>query len=309
MLDDAWLQGLLWLALLVLGFGGYLLARRSRGERAKRASTSARPRIIPAKVPDSAPPLIGPTAVEASDVARHPIVLAHGFMGFDAIAVGQLRGEYFRGVRAHLEHAGNRVQLVRMSPVAGIRRRAEQLAEQVTALDAERVNIIAHSMGGLDARYAISQLGLHTRVASLTTIGTPHHGTPLADATFLRALSLSSKLFAGFGADLEGFYDLSTERMRSFNATVADVPGVAYASYAGWQPRGGSVHQLLVPTFTLMHRFAGNNDGIVPASSQRWGELLGDVLADHWAQIGWSNGFDVKRFYGELVRALALRGF
>lgn len=48
-----------------------------------------------------------------------------------------------------------------------------------------RLNIIAHSMGGLDARYyAISWLGLAERVASLTTIGIPHLGTPLADLMF-----------------------------------------------------------------------------------------------------------------------------
>jgi triacylglycerol lipase len=248
--------------------------------------------------------------VEHPDVVRHPIVLAHGFMGFDAIALGGLRQEYFRGVRARLELDGHSVEVVRVSPIAGIRRRAEQLAEQIAAIDAERVNIIAHSMGGLDARYAISKLGLGGRVATLTTIGTPHQGTPLANgAAALDAFGLPRRFMAKLGADLEGFYDLSTDRMRTFNATVLDAPEVSYASYCGWLPRGGSVHQLLLPTFTLLHRLVGNNDGIVPASSQQWGHVLGDVAADHWAQIGWSNGFDVERFYAELVLALARRGF
>ena len=45
----------------------------------------------------------------------------------------------------------------------------------------EKVNIIAHSKGGLESRYAISQLGLSPYVASLTTINTPHHGCTFVD--------------------------------------------------------------------------------------------------------------------------------
>ncbi len=44
------------------------------------------------------------------------------------------------------------------------------------------MNIIAHSMGGLDARYLISRLqpkGVDVR--SLVTVATPHRGSALAD--------------------------------------------------------------------------------------------------------------------------------
>jgi hypothetical protein len=58
-----------------------------------------------------------------------------------------------------------------------------------------------------------------------------------------------------------------------------------------------------------LHRTVGNNDGIVPADSQSWGQSLGAVAADHWAQIGWSNGFDVKTFYEAVALGLARRGF
>jgi len=294
MLDHTQTVILLLLTLLVVGSSALLVARRLR--RTRRPVVEApRARVLPAPAP-----------VEPPRVARHPIILAHGFMGFDAIGLGLVREEYFRGVRPYLEQAGHRVHLVRVSPVAGVRKRAEQLAEQICAIDAERVNIVAHSMGGLDARYAISQLGLGTRVASLTTIGTPHHGTPLADGmALLRAAGIPSDLMAV----LEGLHDLGTKQMAAFNASVLDAPEVAYASYRGFLPRGGSVHQLLLPTFAFMHRLVGDNDGIVPARSQHWGQPLGDVAADHWAQIGWAPGLDVKRFYFELALALALRGF
>ena len=82
-------------------------------------------------------------------------------MAFDSfVPPGMPRPEYFRGVREHLEAKGHRVYVSRVSPLAGVRRRAEQFAEQLANIDAEKVNIIAHSMGGLDARYAISRLGL-----------------------------------------------------------------------------------------------------------------------------------------------------
>ena len=46
---------------------------------------------------------------------------------------------------------------------------------------AEKVNIIAHSKGGLDSRYAISCLGMDKYVATLTTINTPHYGCDMVD--------------------------------------------------------------------------------------------------------------------------------
>jgi triacylglycerol lipase len=292
------------LLLLAIGAGSYFVARRLRARL---------PGSLPATRAEkhaTAPSPKGPEPeAELPSVTRHPIVLVHGLLGFDVIALGNLRQEYFRGVRARLEQTGHRVNVVRVSPFASVRKRAEQLAQQLATIEGERVNIIAHSMGGIDARLAISRLGMHEKVASLTTIGTPHFGTPLADSTAaLAAFNLPGKWIAALSSELGGFADLSTDRMLAFNAEVPDVPEVAYASYRGWLPKDGRVHQLLIPTFAILHRIVGDNDGIVPASSQAWGELLGDVAADHWGQIGWSNGFDVRSFYAELALVLARKG-
>jgi hypothetical protein len=54
---------------------------------------------------------------------------------------------------------------------------------------------------------------------------------------------------------------------------------------------------------------AGDNDGLVPAASQRWGEVIARVEADHWAQIGWSDGFDTAELYLRVVQELKARGF
>jgi triacylglycerol esterase/lipase EstA (alpha/beta hydrolase family) len=69
------------------------------------------------------------------------------------------------------------------------------------------------------------------------------------------------------------------------------------------------VHALLAPSHAYLLKIAGPNDGIVPASSQRWGKVLGEVFADHWAQVGWSPGFDVRSFYVRLAEQLAELGY
>ncbi len=134
------------------------------------------------------------------------MVLAHGFAGFDTIGVPGLRLAYFRGVSGQLRAAGVEVHAMRVSPLASIGARARQLAAQIERLGVGRVHIVAHSMGGLDARFAISSLGLAPRVASLTTIGTPHHGTPLADlgASLLPRSLLRRHWSRGF--DAAAFY-------------------------------------------------------------------------------------------------------
>lgn len=239
---------------------------------------------------------------------RYPVVLAHGLLGFDELRIGAARHEYFRGVAARLEQDGCLVHRCRVSRTAGVAERAAQLAAFVRALPARRVNLVAHSMGGLDARYALSRLGLAGRVASLTTVGTPHLGTPLADlgtglARRTRVLAALSRL----GVDVTAFHDLTTRHMAEFNRAVPDARGVLYASVVGAPPRRGEVTPLLVPTWSWLGA-SGANDGLVPAASQRWGEVMREVGADHLAQIGWSRRFDAAELYAELLLELRRRG-
>ena len=306
------------LLVLLLLFVAAFAAYRTRALRRRRPEEKpgVPPPVAPAGATGSTEALarqlgVPPVVLKRPTPARHPIVLAHGYFGFDAIGMHRLRREYFRGVRGRLEALGHSVYCVRVPAMAGIARRAEELAAQVRGIPGDRVNIIAHSMGGLDARYAISRLGLEGRVASLTTIGTPHRGTPIADtsALWLGDRFRLKRVFGSVGASLDGIYDLTTERMAEFNRAVLDAPGVSYASVVGSVPRGsGPIHAFLVPGYTYLLKTAGPNDGMVPAASQRWGNVLGEVAADHWAQIGWSRGFDVRAFYALLVEYLAEHG-
>jgi triacylglycerol lipase len=122
---------------------------------------------------------------------RFPIVLHHGFNASTTNSWA-----YYR-VKEVLERDGQFVVLTEVEPFAGVEVRARRLATQLDAARAAfcqarrpndaacltntKVNLVAHSMGGLDARYLVSVLGYGDRVASVTTISSPHRGTAVAD--------------------------------------------------------------------------------------------------------------------------------
>ena len=234
-----------------------------------------------------------------------PLVLIHGFLGFDEITFLGRRHDYFRGL---VERLGDGVTTYRprVPALASVKVRAEKLARFLERVPEGRVNLIAHSMGGLDARYALARLGIADRVASLVTIGTPHRGTPLADLGS-RLVGTVSPLLAVAGIDADGLACLTPTRMAAFNRDVLDRDGVLYTSIVG-TAAPGALHPLLY----LGHRYllgrAGPNDGLVPASSQEWGEVLRRIEADHWAQIGWSRHFDLHGLFTDLLRELRGRG-
>ncbi|MEO7329168.1 MAG: alpha/beta fold hydrolase, partial [Minicystis sp.] len=112
----------------------------------------------------------------------YPVVLAHGFFGFNDFAgAGFLT--YFYKVKEHLAKNGENVLTPAVDPFNDSDFRGDQLIPLIEAFLAEtgaaKVNLIGHSQGGLDARVVA-----HKRpvlVASVITIATPHHGTPIAD--------------------------------------------------------------------------------------------------------------------------------
>ncbi|KAJ2809254.1 hypothetical protein H4R20_000249 [Coemansia guatemalensis] len=117
---------------------------------------------------------------------RNPMVLCHGLYGFDVRGperLPMLQVHYWRGIREALEAVGARVMVAKVSSTGGVRERAQQLDAQLASrLDAEKVNILGHSMGGLDARYLITHINPKSySVASLTTVCTPHRGSPFMD--------------------------------------------------------------------------------------------------------------------------------
>ena len=150
---------------------------------------------------------------------RSPIVLVHGLLGFGRVRVaGITLANYFPGIAECLEAAGNRVFVPNLSPTAGVAVRARQLKTFIQrASPNEPVHLVAHSMGGLDARYMVSCLGMAKHVLTLTTLGTPHRGTSFADWGIMRLERIVKPVFDFLGVPTEAFYDLTTTRCRHFN--------------------------------------------------------------------------------------------
>lgn len=233
---------------------------------------------------------------------RAPILLLHGLLGFDRLGSGRLAGpSYFNGVVNRLEASGARVQTLRVSATGSIEQRAASVKAKLDEIG-EPVVIVAHSLGGLDARWAISRLGAAKQVKALVTVGTPHRGTAVADYGIQHTASLQlQKLLESVGIPTRAFFQLTREHTLKFNLLCHDRKGVLYASIAGARPaeklssplgRTGSMlerEELAARRMSVTEErsLAVQSDGLVSVSSAAWGEYLGAVDADHWEQIGW----------------------
>lgn len=237
--------------------------------------------------------------VDASSTA---VVLVHGILGFGSIGFGRARIHYFRRVAHRLERRGVEVHVARLPPLGGTPARALALLAQLERVQSKRIVIVAHSLGGLDARWALAR-GSADRVRALVTIGTPHRGTPIADALSRGPAAHLRRALARMGLGSDGVDWLTTERLARFNAEVADVPGVRYASVVAATRDRRRVHPLLRITHAFLASH-GPNDGLVTAASQAWGDVIAEADIDHWAQVGWSGGHDAAALVERVLETI-----
>jgi len=189
----------------------------------------------------------------------------------------------------------------------------------------EKVNIIAHSKGGIDSRYLIWKHGFGDKIASLTTICTPHHGSEIADLIYGRKIThtkLTKKTMSIFG-ELYGDtnpnlydvnYQLTTASMKKFNEKVPMDTGVFYQSL--YTTMDNAFDDLtFFYTHLYLKRVSGKNDGIVSEKSARWGDNIvkieggishAEILDIKQQRI---SGIDIPGIYVEIVRGLSERGF
>ena len=253
---------------------------------------------------------------------RYPLLLLHGLNCRDDRPCF-----YFGRIPAILTAHGATVYLGGQDAWGTTSDNARFLAKRVQAILAEedcaKVNIIAHSKGGLEARYLISTLGLDSVVASLTTIATPHYGSR-AVAHWLKY----TRALTAAGARLERFWhhlgdsdpqvvpvlqELTPEAMTHFNARNPDAPGVYYQSWG--LALGGHCHDpAMALTRRLLFAHDGETDGLVAPSAARWGHWRGTLeglshqdITD-CRQKGPSH-FHTLAFYLLLARLLAALGY
>lgn len=222
-----------------------------------------------------------------------PLVLHHGLFGYDSVGVGKLRWAYFQGIDKALRKLGHPLIVTKVHPTGGITRRAAELKSQLETARADlngdgrsKIILVAHSMGGLDARYMLHQLGMADRVAALLTVTTPHRGSPYADwcVRHLGKRLGGFELMEMLGLDVHAIEDLTTESCARFNEKITDVPGVAYFSVSAAR-EWPKVAPFVLHSHRVIAEVEGDNDGLVSVHSAKWGTHLCTWRADHFHTI------------------------
>ena len=255
-------------------------------------------------------------------VTRYPVFLVHGLNCRDDRPF-----EYFGRIPSYLEGQGVRVYLGGQDEAGSIEGNAGQLEKRLQEIrereGGRKVNIIAHSKGGLEARYLISTLGRASWAASLTTLCTPHYGSRTAKywcskKGFMRLYGCGADRFwkaLGDKAPDSGkaLRQLTPAYLKSFNEKNPDSPLVYYQSYgARLASSGEDPLMLLFRKLVLLQD--GENDGLVSPDRTHWGVYRGTVenishldLVDSRKRD--AGGFCMTKFYSRLVQDLAERGF
>ena len=260
---------------------------------------------------------------------KYPLVLVHGVFFRDSKLFN-----YWGRIPRTLKLHGATIYYGEHQSALPVKESARELASRIKLIvdrsGCEKVNIIAHSKGGLDCRYAISEFGLAPYVASITTVNTPHRGCLFAER-LLHAIpeSVKNKVARVYNTTLTALGDETPDFLAAVNDLTAEAcqkrnellvfPDGIFAQSIGSvmeHPRKGQFPLNL--SYRYVKNFDGENDGLVGESSFAWGEkytLLrskgtrgishGDVIDLNRENI---RDFDVRTFYSTLVSDLRRRG-
>ncbi len=256
-------------------------------------------------------------------MTKWPVLLVHGLF---------YREDYWGRVPGVLRREGAVVLCPRHQSTARVAQSGGQLARLIREAAGEggKVNLIAHSKGGLDSRWAISREGAAPYVASLTTVNTPHRGCLFVDKLLEKLpRPLQRSIAAGYDAALEpveglapDFFgaveDLTATACAGFNREVPDAPGVFYQSAGSRLERAAGGRSPMGLSQLFIQGLDGPNDGLVAESSFLWGETYTLLTSEDGRGVShedvtdlWKReipGVDVPGFYRGLVLGLGERG-
>jgi|InofroStandDraft_1065614.scaffolds.fasta_scaffold24225_3 Predicted acetyltransferases and hydrolases with the alpha/beta hydrolase fold len=259
---------------------------------------------------------------------RYPLLLVHG-VGFRDFHYFN----YWGRIPRELVRNGARVFYGHQEAWGTVEDNAAILQEKIREIQketgAEKVNIIAHSKGGLDSRYLVSGLSMAPCVATLTTINTPHRGSALVeflmrlpDPMYHMVCRLIDRYFRMLGDKNPNAYvasrQLSCAYAAEFNRRYPDAKGVWYQSYASLMKHGLSSKLLCVP-YWILKVLDAPNDGLVTVESAQWTNFQGVVTNRYLRGISHGDMIDLTRedyrdfkvleFYIQLVKKLGDMGF
>jgi len=260
---------------------------------------------------------------------KYPIVMVHG-IGFRDLKYFN----YWGRIPSILKQHGATVYYGHQNAWGTIEDNAEIIREIIDKAlvenNTDQVNIIAHSKGGLDCRYLISTLGYADKVASLTTINTPHRGSEiitilnkLPDYVYRYIASQLEKPFKLAGDNEPDCYaaskQLAPAYCEEFNKNTPDAPNVYYQSYTSIMKNMFSDTLLWAPYLLMCTQKKHENDGLVEINSAKWGEFKGVLQNKRGRGISHGDmidlkredieGFDVLKFFYDIVCELKEAGF
>lgn len=257
--------------------------------------------------------------------SKYPIVLVHG------IAAKQLRIiNAFGQIGKELQKEGYKVFIADNDGFGSIENNAEQLKAFINKVleetNSEKVNIIAHSKGGLDAKYMITKLYMEDKIASLTTLCTPHKGSVIASKIW--ELPMPIKKICAFWIDM--FYCLflgdkhpdsmrACEQLRAVDVSE-DTLQFSYKVYCQSYSTGISEIKdcfiMALPMMIQHHYEINDNDGVVSEESSHFGNYRGkctDIPISHVQIIDLfskkSQKEKIYSFYKKLCSELSEMGF
>lgn len=260
---------------------------------------------------------------------KYPILLVHGVFFRDSKLLN-----YWGRIPAELEKNGATVYYGEQQSALSVEESSKELADRIKDIvyktGCGKVNIIAHSKGGLDSRYAISMLGCDKYVASLTTVNTPHKGCIFAEYLLKAAPKKVKKVIeTTYNGAFQVLGDKSPDFMSAvenltagfceeFNKKVIDSPEVLYQSVGSKAKSRRSGRFPLNFSYPVVKKYDGDNDGLVALNATEWGEKWtklypkgrrgithADVIDLNREDI---KGFDVREFYVQMVADLKNRG-
>ena len=261
---------------------------------------------------------------------KYPILLVHGVFFRDSNFFN-----YWGRIPETLISNGAKIYYGGQQSAASVEESAKELTEKIRTIVNDtgcgKVNIIAHSKGGLDSRYAISCLGADKYTASLTTVNTPHKGCQFAEYLLNKVpdsfrqgvadkYNKALKKLGDTDPDfLAAVNDLTASSCRDLNEKCPDSPEVFYQSIGSKMKKAYNGQFPLNLSSMFVKMFDGANDGLVSEVSMKWGEKFtflepsgnrgishGDVIDLNRENI---EGFDVREFYVGVVHDLKERGF
>lgn len=236
---------------------------------------------------------------------KYPIVFVHGMGARDRKIFN-----YWGRIPKAVEKCGGKVYFGNQDSNGSLRSNAETVKKSIEAVlketNCQKVNIIAHSKGGLEARYVISSMGMEGKVASLTTVSTPHNGSLTMD----KIMKLP-KVLMRFGCGIADLWfgilgdkkpdtysclvQFTTAAAKKFNEENPDSDKVYYQSYGFYMKKWYSDLFMAFP-HAVVKFFEGENDGLLTPKAVEWTNFRGIGTGAGRSGVSHCHQVDMYRF-------------